>query len=449
MRKPKQSWFAGLFKSIPVINRLSTPQWFFQGTTRTLMQTIGQQTVENPYQVNPWVRGAIESVALNVGGTPLTWKNSRGTKASERDAAPWVSLFEKPGSLLGQSQLFEATIVYLLHYGECMWILDRKEPTAMPTGIEPFNGKSFEAVTDKEGNLLRWKIETTLASGEKKVYTFEKWEVCFFRMVNPYDRLRGLAPLDAAQLGIDQDQLASQYNKAFFKNSAMPGGVIEVEEEMTEEAFNRMAHQFQEHHSGVSKAHILAILEGGAKYKQMVPSQKDMEFQAQKSWNRDEILACFKVPKLELGIWDNVNFSIAKVQAREFWVKTLLPKMKLIEYVMWTQLFSVTGTGKIFADFDISRIDALQGEMVEKVDMSFKLWGMGVPLNILIDRFELGIEKPKNGDTSYVTNNTFRVDEKGVIQLPVPAVDPNAQAAAAAALATANAAPKGNDNAKP
>jgi phage portal protein BeeE len=308
-----------------------------------------------------------------------------------------------------------------------MWILDRSEPTAIPKMIEPYNGKMFEARLGKKGELLGWSVETVYPDGKKVTIPFEKWEVCFFKLFNPYDRLRGLAPLAAAQLGIDQDTLASQYNKAFFKNSALPGGVVEVDEEMTDEAFNRMRMQFLEHHQGVNKSHTLAILEGGAKYKQLVPSQKDMEFLNQKKWNRDEILACFKVPKLELGIWDDVNFAVAKVQAREFWTKTLYPKMKLIEYTLWAQLFSVTGTGKVFADFDTSGIESMQGDMVEKVDMAFKLWSMGYPINQLNTRFSLGLEKQKHGDVSYVMNNANLIDQTGAVQLPTPPVDPNAK----------------------
>lgn len=435
-KQPKQSWWGRLIKSIPVIHSMSSNEWMFQGTTRTLTQILGTE-ITNPYEVHAWVRGAIESVAMNISQTPLAWKNSRDKKASERDAAPWITLFEKPNELMGQQQLFEATIVYLLHYGECMWVLDRQQPTAMPKMIEPYNGKMFEAKLDKKGNLLGWAVDTVYPDGTKATIPFEKWEVCFFKLFNPYDRLRGLAPLSAAQLGIDQDTLASQYNKAFFKNSALPGGVVEVEEEMTEESFNRMRQQFLEHHQGVNKSHTLAILEGGAKYKQLVPSQKDMEFLNQKKWNRDEILACFKVPKLELGIWDDVNFAVAKVQAREFWVKTLLPKMKLIEYVMWTQLFSVTSTGKVFADFDTSQIEALQGDVAEKVEMMYKLWQMGYPINVLNERFKMYMPAQKHGDTAYVMNNANQVDETGSVKMPVPPVDPNATAANEVARETA------------
>lgn len=417
-------------KSLPYIKQVSAQQFGLLGTTRyaSLTTIMGGETVTEPYKVHAWVRGAVESVAMNISQTPLMWKNSRDKKAADREANKWLTLFEKPNADMGLQQLFEATLVYLLLSGECMWVLDRKEKTAIPSEIVPFNGEIFEPVLNKAEKLVGWKAKSKDDKGNEKEIIFERWEVCHFKLFNPYDPIRGLAPLEAAQLGIDQDMLASQYNKAFFANSALPGGVIEVEEDLTDEQFNRMVNQFKEHHQGVNKAHTLALLEGGATYKQLSISQKDMEFLNQKKWNRDEILACFKVPKLELGVWDDVNFAVAKVQAREFWVKTLIPKMKLIEWIMWSQLFSVSATGNIYAEFDLSDVEALQGDMLEKVEMGFKLWQMGYPLNKINKRLKLGLEDVPNGNTAYVMANVNRVDEKGEIIVAAAPITPDGTA---------------------
>lgn len=420
MYKWLENWIVQ--KSIPVIRRMSNTQFMLQGTSRmtSLSAIMSAETCNEPYKEHAWVHGAVESVALNISQTPFTWKNSRDKKAAERASNKWLTLFEKPNQDMGHQQLMEATVTYLLLFGECMWVLDRQNPTDMPTEIVPFDGTVFEPVLNKAQKLIGWKTDGVGEDGEKKVIPFKRWEVCHFKLFNPYDSIRGLSPISAAQLGIDQDHLASQYNKAFFSNSALPGGVIEIDDSLTDEQFNRMLNQFREHHQGVNKAHTLALLEGGAKYKQLAISQKDMEFLNQKKWNRDEVLACFKVPKLELGVWDDVNFAVAKVQAREFWVKTLVPKMKLIEWVLWSQLFSVTGTGNIYAEFDLSDVEALQGDMVEKVEMAFKLWQMGYSANALNKRFKLGLEEMTNGNTHYVMQNVNQVEDSGKVIVAAP-----------------------------
>jgi HK97 family phage portal protein len=415
MFKRFEEWI--IRKSIPVIQRLSDTQFMLAGSNRmtSLSAILNGNSSNEPYKEHAWVHGAVESVALNISQTPFIWKNSRDKKAADRQSNQWLKLFEKPNPDMGLQQLIEATVTYLLLSGECMWVLDRTEKTAVPSEIVPFDGALFEPVLNKAQKVIGWKTDSVAEDGQRKEINFGRWEVCHFKLFNPYDPIRGLSPLAAAQLGIDQDLLASQYNKAFFSNSALPGGVIEIEDSLTEDQFNRMLAQFREHHQGVNKAHTLALLEGGASYKQLAISQKDMEFLNQKKWNRDEVLACFKVPKLELGVWDEVNFAVAKVQAREFWVKTLVPKMKLIEWVLWAQLFSVSGTGNIYAEFDLSDVEALQGDMVEKVDMAFKLWQMGYPINALNKRFKLGLDDVKHGNTSYVMQNVNQVKEDGSI----------------------------------
>jgi hypothetical protein len=150
-----------------------------------------------------------------------------------------------------------------------------------------------------------------------------------------------------------------------------------------------------------------------------------MEFLNQKKWNRDEILACFKVPKMELGVWDDVNFALAKVQAREFWVKNLIPKMRLLEYILWAQLFSMTSTGNIYMKWDLTRVEALQADLNEKIDMAFKLWQMGVSLNELNKRFDLALPTSPSGDKRFVMNNVFAMDDSGkLLPPPTPPVAP-------------------------
>ena len=157
---------------------------------------------------------------------------------------------------------------------------------------------------------------------------------CSFRYFNPYDDYRGLSPLTAAQLSLEQDHYASEYNRNFFINGAQPGGVLESKENLMQEEFDRLLAQWNDRHQGVDKAHQIGLLEGGLTYKQTGISQADMVFLEGRKSNRDEVLAgIYKVPKSELGI-EQINFSYAKDNAPEALLdKTSLPKMLLLELV--------------------------------------------------------------------------------------------------------------------
>ena len=189
-----------------------------------------------------------------------------------------------------------------------------------------FHPGRFKEVVNAETGLISSWVYTR----DVEKVPLQPHEVVFFRYFNPYHDYRGLAPLQAARAGVEQDSWASRYNTAFFKNSAQPGGVLETSSNLTDDEYQRVLAQWQDRHGGASKAHAMALLEGGLNYKQTGLSQKDMDFLEQRRWNREEIMAAFKVPKGELGIYEDVNYATAKTQRKLFWENTLLPKMALL-----------------------------------------------------------------------------------------------------------------------
>jgi hypothetical protein len=245
-------------------------------------------------------------------------------------------------------------------------------------------------------------------------------QVLYIKFWNPDSPIDGLSPISAAANGIEGDLLASQFNTNFFQNSGSPAGVIEMEGNLTDEQFNRLVRQYEDRHGGTQNAHKVLILEANAKFKQSSFTQKDMDFLNQKKWNRDETLAVFNVPKMEVGVWDDINFAIAKVQAREFWLKNLIPKMKLIEWVLWSQLFEKIGQGRIWAEFDTTGIEALQDEFNEKIKVARTMWEMGYPLNQINRKLALGMPENSWQNAAYVPVNMtpVGVDEDGTPVLP-------------------------------
>jgi HK97 family phage portal protein len=169
-----------------------------------------------------------------------------------------------------------------------------------PTRFEP----KFSKTT---GRLIGWVKHKD--NGE--MVPLRLHQVLYIKFWNPDSPIDGLSPISAAANGIEGDLLASQFNTNFFQNSGSPAGVIEMEGNLTDEQFNRLVRQYEDRHGGTQNAHKVLILEANAKFKQSSFTQKDMDFLNQKKWNRDETLAVFNVPKMEVGVWDDINFAIA------------------------------------------------------------------------------------------------------------------------------------------
>ncbi|MEJ2673061.1 MAG: phage portal protein [Deltaproteobacteria bacterium] len=354
-----------------------------------MLTQMSSGELKEPYKQHVWVYACINAIAQSISSVPLLFKTGTRKDPKIVESHPLVNLFETPNPLMSGSQLIEATFIYLGLTGEAFFIVERDHARQVPKEIWVCHpGRFTEAVDAKTGLIAGW----VYSKGVKKI-PFQPHEVIFFRYFNPYHDYRGLAPLQAARAGVNQDFWASKYNEAFFKNSAQPGGVLETAGNLSDEEYQRVKAQWQDRHQGASKAHAIALLEGGLSYKQTGLSQKDMDFLEQRKWNREEIMAAFKVPKPELGLYDDVNFATSKTQRKLFWENTLLPKMSLFEFVLWGQLCRHIDGGRVWAEFDYSSIGALQEDRKELVDSAKALWGMGVPLNIANEYLGLGASR--------------------------------------------------------
>jgi HK97 family phage portal protein len=403
-------------KSIPTVFRQGD-QEFARGGGRAVRILTGENTGagdnDEIYASHVWTYSAINSISRNIAGVPFVFQTKQGPVREESKLA---NFFEKPNPTQGFGQFMESLVSWLHLNGEVVLVMRRKDENSIPEEMAAVDATNFNPVRLENGSIIGWTFDDR--QGNK--IPFRKHEIIFIRFWNPLDEIRGMSPISAARQGINQDILADKFNTNFFTNSGAPSGVIEIEQNLTDPEFERVVRQYEDNHGGPEKSHKMLILEGGAKFKPTVFTQKDMEFLSQKKWNRDATLAAFGVPKMEVGIIEEgANLAVIKMQSREFWLKNLIPKMNLIEWHLWAQLFSKISGGRVWAEFDTSAIDALQDEFHEKVKTARSLWEVGYPMNQINKRLKLGLPENSWQNTGFKPTQieALAVDEAGT---PIP-----------------------------
>lgn len=144
---------------------------------------------------------------------------------------------------------------------------------------------------------------------------------------NPLD---GISTIEMARLEIEADLNAQDYNKAFFTRGAKPSGILTTEEQLSEEAFDRLKKQWAEQNENKDAWRKTLILEQGLNYQQVSINQKDMDFIQQRKLSRDDVMAIFRVHKAIVAIADDVNRANAEAGEYVFAKYTLVPKLQMI-----------------------------------------------------------------------------------------------------------------------
>jgi HK97 family phage portal protein len=257
------------------------------------------------------------------------WKKAASGKEEDRvevtrHAA--LDLWNKPNPFMPRQEFVETAQQHIDLIGEsCIAVGHMKlNGQGVPIELWPVRPDRIKPNTDPYTFLDGYTY--TSPDGDKIPMSLT--ELLQIKMPNPLDPYRGLGPVQSILTDIDSTKYSAEWNRAFFENSAQPGGTIEVPESLSDPEFNRMKDQWSAGHKGVNNAHRVAILERGAKWNGNSFTQKDMQFAELRGVSRDVMMEAFGFPKPMAGIVEDVNRANAEA-AEYFFAKYLtVPRLE-------------------------------------------------------------------------------------------------------------------------
>ena len=336
------------------------------------------------YRLHPGVRAAIWAKARNVSQVPF--KIYRLGSDVPLDRVPITELFNTVNRYMSKYQLWEAIVISLDVYGEAFIQEGVEVVSQVPTFLRVLNpGNVKEKIVG--GQLVGWELKRErITLPEEKVIHIKYW--------NPYNEIRGLSPLEALQTNVGADYSAMKYNQFFFKNDATPGTVYMTDQSLTDVQFQRIQDQLINSRSGQAHAHKALLLDNGLKADRNKPNNRDMEFIALRKHTLEEIAMVFGVPKEALQVYEDINYATSIQADLSFWKKTLIPLMTMISDKVNADFLNNLGyEGR----FDITAVDVLNAEILEKAQAATAYYNMGVPFEVINARLNLGFP-PFEGD---------------------------------------------------
>jgi HK97 family phage portal protein len=189
--------------------------------------------------------------------------------------------------------------------------------------------------------------------------------ILHLKTFHPLNDHYGLAPLEAAQTGLDIHNQASAWAKALLDNSARPSGALVYKAEaganLSEEQFERLKKELEDGFSGAANAGRPLLLEGGLDWKAMGYSPKEMDFIEAKREAAREIALAFGVPPMMLGIPGDNTYSNYAEANRAFWRLTVLPLVGRTASALEAWL-APQWAGPLRLGFDTDAVEALSVE---------------------------------------------------------------------------------------
>ena len=264
------------------------------------------------------VLAIVDSLAGNVAD--VEWKlyrKPRGKTDAERTEVtehPALVVLNRPNRFMTRQELFEVSQQHIELVGEAWWVFARDGRVDMPLEIWPVRPDRM-APNEHPLDYIDGYTYTTPDGGKVRL---EDNEVLFARRPNPWDAYRGLGTLQSVLMHADSERYTAEWNRNFFLNGAPPGGLIEVEKRLSDPEFDEMSERWADQHRGVANAHRVAILENGAKWKDVLYTAKDMMLVELLALSDEKIRQAWSFPKPMLGTVEDVNRANAEAATYVF-----------------------------------------------------------------------------------------------------------------------------------
>lgn len=263
-----------------------------------------------------------------------------------------------------------------------------------PTGLVPLHPDDIVPKPVRQGNTVTgwaWQLNRQPFPTEDLVH--------IPLMVSGAGPL-GISPLEAKDT-FGLAMAAQQFGSAFFQQGATVSGVIESPGAMTADDARVLAASFSESHAGLSKAHLPAVLTGGATFRPISVTPDQAQFLQTRDFQRSDIMALFGVPPHMLGHTDKSTSWGTGIEAQSigFVRYTLRPYLKRIEYTLSAML-----PAPYFVRFDLS--DLLQADTASRYATYQLARTAGIlSLNEIRQREDLG-PLPEYGDDHLLPLNS-------------------------------------------
>lgn len=272
------------------------------------------------YQQSSWVYIAVSRIAEAAALVDFhVMERGSEEELEEITDHPFELLLRHPNDKLSQFELFETTAGYLELTGNAYWYLTLVN--GQPAEIWPLRPDRVEIVPSS----TQW-IRGYIYEVDNEKIPLRREEVVHFKRWHPLQDYVGLSAIEASAIAIEGDIKAQHWNVNFFKNQAIPGGIVGLGEHISDPEYELIIKQWEGKYSGIDRAHKMAFVRGGdVSVTQLGIPQKDMEFLEGRRFSREEIFQIFGIP---MGKWsENATEANAKVAEQTFRNDVLWPKL--------------------------------------------------------------------------------------------------------------------------
>ena len=361
-------------------------------------------------------------LAESVAGLPLhLYRRTEGGREVAREQPLYRVIHQQPNSWQTSFEWREQSMLHVCLWGNAYSEI-RSGAAGSVTELVPLHPSRMTTERIENGRL-RYKYREP--NGTETVYTQD--QILHIRWMSG-DGVTGMIPVDLAKDAVALARACELHGASYFGNGAMPGVVLETDQQLDQAAASTLRDNWERMHRGARKSHRTAVLMGGLKAHELTGTNQESQFLEARRFQVEEVCRLFRVPPHLVGDLTRSSFSNIEQQSIDFVQHTLLPWLRRFESAFTRDL--IVDDDTYFAEFDTRGL--LRGDAAARAAYYSTLWNLGV-LSINEIRASESMNDIDGGDNRFVQLNMQTVEQanelnkQAVEKEPEPEPEPESE----------------------
>ncbi len=422
----QQTFLQRLFNIKQNEQKNSNMMGYFGVGTEETKQYKYEDLAKEGYLKNAIVYRCVNEISKGASAVPFIIKN--GDQKVEQH--PLIDLLNRPNPLQSYSEFFNSLYGYVLLSGNA-YILKVGAENGSPKELHQLRPDRIQikgsgnSIPDRYEYVMNGRVHATYPVDQVDGFS----ELKHIKLWNPLDDYKGLSPMSAAAVEVDQFNMSSKHNVNLLQNGARPSGAVIFKPKddsgfavnLTESQRQQLLTDLNNRFSGAGNAGRPMLLEGDFDWKEMGLTPKDMDFKALKNMAATDIALCFGVPSQLVGVPDSQTYSNVAEARLALYEETIIPHLRKIASDLNEWLVPMFDD-RLKLEFDIDNIPALS----ERRKRTYENASLAVQQGIMTRneaRAMIGLDAVEGADDLYVSANMFPIGDDGVVKPENPIND--------------------------
>ncbi|MBX9677418.1 MAG: phage portal protein [Gemmataceae bacterium] len=294
----------------------------------------------------PPLWAGIRIISADVGSLePVLYREqANGQREPAVNHPVYRLLCDEPNPEQTRPVVFETLMFFALLHGAAFAEIVR-DGAGRPQALWPIHPRNVRIGRDANGELV-YQVTITLADGMPgeagRQITLSKEDILCVPGLSADGTGVAYSLLRIARETLGFGVATQRYGAGFFANAARPGGVLEAQGQLNDNAKENLRRSWQSLHSGTDNVGKVAILEEGLKFTPFTFSNEQNQYKDVLDWYGYQVAQLLCIPPTKIGVLGRATWSNIDALSQDYLTTTLRPWLEKFEAEFEKKLLTPT-----------------------------------------------------------------------------------------------------------